>query len=396
MKDVFFLLSLSLFFISCSGQNETIIRSAIKQDSLVGGGCDGCELMYVSMPKHISNTHTSVGWNGKGQKLLIEGIVYKLDGITPASDVILYYWHTDETGLYRSDKNTASDAVKHGKLRGWVKTSQDGTYQIKTSRPAPYPNEDIPCHIHISVKEPDIPNEYYLDWYFDDDKLYLNHRKKYGKFDRGGTEILRVLVQGDTQIVEHNVMLGLNIPDYPAKPSNHSGLYIGEDQPSFVPYHAYGPDAGKRTCPVCKYGRYHGIVMFVGNDPNWIQIEKWLEFLEKQSHLRRQYLKAYFVYGDDQEYSEQNRREQLVTLGKKLNIKYTALTFVPSWNDTETEAHLNQINPKVRSTLIIYKHRTIVHKLIDLSPDENNFAMIKKVLDNTQGLYFGLTGLQHH
>lgn len=144
---------------------------------MVGGGCDGCELMYVSMPKHISNTHTSVGWNGKGQKLLIEGIVYKLDGITPASDVILYYWHTDETGLYRSDKNTASDAVKHGKLRGWVKTSQDGTYQIKTSRPAPYPNEDIPCHIHISVKEPDIPNEYYLDWYFDDDKLYLNHRK---------------------------------------------------------------------------------------------------------------------------------------------------------------------------------------------------------------------------
>jgi hypothetical protein len=46
--------------------------------------------------------------------------------------------------------------------------------------------------------------------------------------------------------------------------------------------------------------------------------------------------------------------------------------------------------------MIIYKHRTIVHKLIDLSPDENNFAMIKKVLDNTQGLYFGLTGLQHH
>lgn len=396
MKDVFYWLILLIYFISCSGQNETLTRSAIKQNSLVGGGCDGCELMYVSMPKHISNTHTSVGWNGKGQKLLIEGIVYKLDGITPASDIILYYWHTDETGLYRSDNNTATDAVKHGKLRGWVKTGQDGSYQIKTTRPAPYPNEDIPSHIHISVKEPGIPNEYYLDWYFDDDKLYLSHRRKYGKFDRGGTEVLRVLVQGDTQIVEHNVILGLNIPDYPSKPSTNSGLHIGEDQPSFIPYHAYGPDAGKRTCPVCKYGRYHGIVMFVGNDPNWIQIEKWLEFLEKQSHLRQQYLKAYFVYGDDQEHNEQKRREQLVSLGKKLNIKYTALTFVPSWNDKETEAHLNYINPKVHSTMIIYKNRTIVHKFIDLTPDENNFAMIKKVLDDTQGLYFQLPGMQHH
>lgn len=72
------------------------------------------------------------------------------------------------------------------------------------------------------------------------------------------------------------------------------------------------------------------------------------------------------------------------------------MTFVPSWNDTETEAHLNYINPKVHSTMIIYKNRTIVHKFIDLTPDENNFAMIKKVLDDTQGLYFQLPGMQHH
>ena len=398
MKFLCLFIPVVLFLYSCSGQHERQVNQLTSPKQLVGGGCDGCELMYVSMPKNISHLSTSVGWNGNGQKLLIEGTVYQVDGVTPASDVIIYYWHTDENGLYSSDKNTPKEAVRHGKMRGWIKTGKDGRYRIFTSRPAPYPKEDIPSHIHIAVKEPDIPNEYYLDWYFDDDKLYINHRKKYGKFDRGGTEILRVLLKDDVQIAEHNVILGLNIPHYPKKTDEkiESGLSIGEDQPSFIPYHAYGPDAGTRTCPVCKYGRYHGIVMFVGNHPNWKQIEKWLEFLEKQSHFRQQYLKAYFVYGDNQKYNEQIRREQLVALGKKLNIKYTALTFVPSWNDKETEAYLNQINPMVHSTMIVYKHYTIVNKFIDLSPDESNFAMIKKVLDETQGLYFQLPDLDHH
>ena len=120
-----------------------------------------------------------------------------------------------------------------------------------------------------------------------------------------------------------------------------------------------------------------------------------MRFFEDQSQVRKQYLKAYFVSGDDLDYDENKRREQLEALGKKLDIKYTALTFVPSWHDTETEAHLNEINPKVQSTLIIYKHRTIVHKFVDLTPDENNFAMIKKLLDDTQGSYFQLS-LPHH
>lgn len=398
MKYLCAFIPVVLFLYSCSGQHERQVNQLTSPKQLVGGGCDGCELMYISMPKNISHVSTSVGWNGNGQKLLIEGTVYQPDGVTPASGVIIYYWHTDEFGLYSSDKITPNEAVRHGKMRGWIKTANDGKYQIFTSRPAPYPNEEIPSHIHIAVKEPGIPNEYYLDWYFDDDNLYLNHRKKYGKFDRGGTEILRVLLKDGVQIAEHNVILGLNIPHYPKKTDDkiESGLSIGEDQPSFIPYHAYGPDAGTRTCPVCKYGRHHGIVMFVGNHPNWKLIEEWLEFLEKQSHFREQYLKAYFVYGDNQKYNEQIRREQLVALGKKLNIKYTALTFVPSWNDKETEAHLNQINPMVHSTMIVYKNRTIVNKFIDLSPDESNFAMIKKVLDETQGLYFQLPDPDQH
>ena len=319
MKQIFklglFIATLN-FLTDCNGQTKTESnQNEIKTDKnkLIGGGCDGCELMYVGMPKVISSEHTSNGWDEGKQKLILTGKVFQLDGRTPASDVVIYYWHTDDSGLYSSNDETSKQAKEHGKLRGWVKSDKSGNYTIKTSRPDAYPNDNIPQHIHLSIKEPDIINEYYADLYFDDDPLYLKHKKKYGKLDRAGTEILRIVLDGNIQIAEHNIVLGLNIPDYPTKSKAdiQSGLNIGEDQPSFIPFHAFGPDKGTRTCPVCKYGRYHGIVYFVGNNPNWDEIKKWLKQLDNESVIREKYLKAYFVYGNSKNYNKQTRQTEL-------------------------------------------------------------------------------------
>ncbi len=204
-------------------------------------------------------------------------------------------------------------------------------------------------------------------------------------------------MDGNVQIADHNIILGLNIPHYPAKshPALSSGLNIGEDQPSFIPFHAFGPDRGTRTCPVCKYGRYHGIVFFVGDRPVWEDIKAWLVYLERESLTRKNYLKAYFVYGNSRAYQKQNRYNELEQLGKQLGLQKIALTFVPSFDDVESEANLNKINPEVESTMIIYKHRTIVDKYINLKPSEINFKLISEALDNTKGDYFHLSGPSH-
>ena len=192
-------------------------------------------------------------------------------------------------------------------------------------------------------------------------------------------------------------MLGLNIPNYPKKVQSviQSGLSVGEDQPSFIPFHAYGPDKGTQTCPVCKYGRYHGIVYFVGNNPNWDEIKSWLQFLEQESIKRQKYLKAYFVYGNENSYNKDKRQKELEQLGKELSIKNVALTFVPSFSDTQTEANLNKINPVVENTFTIYKHRSIIDKYIDLKPTEYNFRLLSMTLDKTKGDYFNLSEPAH-
>ena len=214
-------------FISCTGRNNIesqVSNAAINSTKnsaavykMASGNCEDCELMFTGIPENILPTDTSDGWFEEGQKLLVSGRILKLDQSTPAADVILYYYHTDQKGLYTPDKNTDRGAQRHGRLRGWIKTGPDGTYSIYTSRPAQYPGNKFEAHIHVIIKEPDIDLPYWIDeWVFDDDPLLTSQlRARLPK--RGGSGILKTREEGDVQVVNHDVILGLNIPGYPAR-----------------------------------------------------------------------------------------------------------------------------------------------------------------------------------
>ncbi len=204
------------FLTSCNGQNvpPTQIQSK-SHTKLVGGRCDGCELMFEGMPDEIKSIDYSPGWSEEGQKLLITGTVYKLDGKTPAPNVIVYYWQTDNNGYYSPKDGMSEKAKRHGYIRGWIKSDTNGKYSLYTIRPAPYPKQNILAHIHLSIKEPTIDNAYYVDeLVFDDDQLLTEKERKAFK-NRGGSGILRVSMSSDMQIAEHDIILGLNISNYP-------------------------------------------------------------------------------------------------------------------------------------------------------------------------------------
>ena len=386
------LIILISFLLSCMGQTRSNANSQTGNNGVVGGPFENGEFMYIGMPEHIKSVDTSAGWWQNGQKLLISGTIYQLDGRTPAPGVILYYYHTDIHGVYAGKKGLDPRVVRHGYIRGWVKSDANGKYAIYTVRPAAYPNRNMPAHIHPAIKEPGISKEYYIDEFvFDDDKLLTAEKRKQLE-NRGGSGVLRLFTKDSLQIAEHNIILGLHIPNYPdsIKTKKLSGLHIGEDQPSFRPFHAFGRDKDSRACPVCKYGRYHGIIYFVGNHPDWPEIKKWLVFLEAQSLARGKYLKAYFVYGNDNDYSKDKRQKELGKIGMELNLKNIALTFIPSFSDTESEANLNKIDPDAGNTFIVYRNRAIINKFINLSPTEYNFRLLAKELDTSKGDYFNL------
>ncbi|MCF2489037.1 intradiol ring-cleavage dioxygenase [Dyadobacter sp. CY347] len=361
---------------SCQGQS--LLKPSSMPGQIVGGGCDGCEVMYVGMPKLINKVDTSAGWTEAGEKLVITGKVYHIDGTTPAPNVVIYYWQTDNNGYYSPNQTLDRRALRHGHIRGWVKTDAAGSYAIYTIKPAAYPNESIPAHIHTSIKEPGIANEYYIDEFvFDDDPLLTAAERKKAE-RRGGSGVLRLQEHSGIQAAEHDIILGLKIPNYPSTPGKlqESGLSIGEESPSFTPFHVWGPDKGSTACPVCKYGKNYGILYFVGNSPGWREIKKWLNFLELESRQSADKLKVYFVYGNEKNYSAASRKRELEALGKSLDIRYLAITFVPSLGDHESDVYLNNINPKINNTFIIYKNRIIIDTYTDIRPTGQNLKRL--------------------
>jgi len=153
-------------------------------------------------------------WEGK-KPLGINGVVYKADGKTPAPDVILYIYHTDQTGHYPTKGDEKGWGKRHGYLRGWMRTNQKGEYKFVTLRPAAYPGRNEPAHIHLIVKEPGV-NAYYLDDYLFSDDSLLTPEKRRNLPNRGGSGILVLKDVGNMFKAERNLYLGKNIPHYPA------------------------------------------------------------------------------------------------------------------------------------------------------------------------------------
>lgn len=391
-----FFFAVPVFLVCCNGQNGKLRKMS-------SGDLDPIASGEYGKPGLINSIDTSPGWKQEGIKIMVTGTIYKNDGRTPSPGVELYYYHTNVNGRYLHKAEEVrsfppnEQGQTHGYIRGWVKTDSAGRYAIYTVRPGVYPARDEPAHIHLTIKDPFAKMAYYIDdLVFDDDTL-LTSQKKSRMENRGGRGILRVNQQDSLQIGEHNIVLGLNIPGYPVenKTVTQSGLAIGEDQPSFAPYHAYGPDKGSRACPVCKYGRYHGIVYFISDKSSWADIKKWLVYLEKESAARTQYLKVYLVYADGKTKNKTTLIRQLAAMGDSLQLKHIALTYVPSFDDKESEAYLNKINPDVENTFIIYKNAEIVDKYINLAPTAPNFLMLSSVLDKTKGSFFELPGMPH-
>lgn len=379
--------------VNCSGQTPN-------KQTILSDDFDKSSPFYYGMPEKLASTDISPAYKQNGQKILLTGTVYKADGKTPASDVILYYYQTDINGVYSINESEERNMPKnklgqtHGYIRGWLQTDRQGKYSIYTIKPGSYPSRDEPGHIHITVKEEKIETPYYIDdFVFDDDQLLTTERRRKME-NRGGSGVIRFVQKDEMWVGERNIILGLNIPDYPKQVSNltNSGKAIGEDVISFTPYHAFGADKGSETCPICKYGWYHGILYFVGNNPRWEEIESWLTFLDQESEEREKYLKVYFVYGNETNYDKTHRIQLLERLGNKLDLKKVALTFVPSFSDKRSEVYLNEINQEVENTFLIYKRSNIIEKLVNLKPGQANFRKISERLDETANEYFRLTG----
>ncbi len=181
---------------------------------LVGGPCEGCEAVFEYGDRKLTATDTLPDFHSGGQQIKVTGTIYEADGKTPAPNVILYVYHTDQNGVYTPRKNEKGWGRRHGYNRGWVRTNGEGEYAFYTIKPGVYPDRTEPAHIHPTILEPDGKYYWLGSYHFEGDSL-LTIKETRPHRPRGGSDgILKLHREGGLWVGERDFILGRNIPDY--------------------------------------------------------------------------------------------------------------------------------------------------------------------------------------
>lgn len=153
----------------------------------------GC--CFVNMPVQLSHRTFIAGKKEPGERMVIKGRLLKPDS-TSYAGVLMYVYHTDNKGLYSKKGDESGFQKWHGYLHGWCLTDADGNYELHTIRPARYPGNQFPAHIHAAVKEPSGKAYYISDFVFADDSLVNADYLKQISHLKGGTGIVNLVRSG--------------------------------------------------------------------------------------------------------------------------------------------------------------------------------------------------------
>ncbi|HEY8148054.1 MAG TPA: protocatechuate 3,4-dioxygenase [Vicinamibacteria bacterium] len=96
---------------------------------------------------------SSLSWQARiapagepGEPLVISGRVFDPEGRHPVAGIVVDAYHTDIKGLY-----TPTGGARPPRLHGWARTDAEGRYEFRTIRPAPYPGDGPPAHVHFHL-----------------------------------------------------------------------------------------------------------------------------------------------------------------------------------------------------------------------------------------------------
>ena len=190
-----------LALLLCACAEKTDSRSSATVASQAPGGpvpapparrdlyaCEGCEAALERSTAALNWTTRIAAAGEPGEPLLVRGRVLDADARQPVPNVVVYAYHTSARGLYEGGVGSG-EGRRHGRLRGWVRTGADGRYEFVTIKPAPYPNDRYPAHIHLTVVEPG-RQPYWVDDVVFAGEFGVDERYRREREDRGGSGIV--------------------------------------------------------------------------------------------------------------------------------------------------------------------------------------------------------------
>ncbi|OEK08440.1 hypothetical protein A8C32_03045 [Flavivirga aquatica] len=159
--------------------------------------------IYDYSEYQLNNTDTIPDFEEKVEKIKISGTIFKSDGVTPASNVILYINQPDENGNYKLKRKNRKRYIYH---RGWIKTNLDGKYTFYTFVPGKFIRGKDLKHIHAAIKEPGKP-EYDINGFLFDDDPVLTEACRLRLKKEGINNILKPVKKDNIYIATRDIIL---------------------------------------------------------------------------------------------------------------------------------------------------------------------------------------------
>lgn len=157
-----------------------------------------------------SNVDTIPDFEANQNKLKITGTIFEKDGVTPAKNVVLSIYQTNQAGdfvLVKGENNEKE--IYHSAT---IKTGEDGQYTFYTFVPGTTHRSNELKKIHTNVKEPGKEEYGMYAFVFDNDPLLKKHcRNRLAK--RGIDTILKFETEkeNDINVATKNIILIDNI-----------------------------------------------------------------------------------------------------------------------------------------------------------------------------------------
>lgn len=171
------------FLLSCKAdtlaqRRETDVLGLIKKNAVNDPTSNWTGAKDV--PADVSWSTKLAPVSDKGERIYVSGTVFGLDGRTPASNALIYLYHTDIYGIYGREGE-----LRHGRYRGWMLTDAKGRYEFESIKPASYPNSTIASHIHMTVTTETIKEDWVDSILFEGDRFITQQERvvRKGGFD---------------------------------------------------------------------------------------------------------------------------------------------------------------------------------------------------------------------
>ncbi|MES1228079.1 MAG: hypothetical protein ABUL72_05365 [Armatimonadota bacterium] len=154
-----------------------------------------------------------------------------------------------------------------------------------------------------------------------------------------------------------------------------SGLKLGEFIPAYEPTHVAGPDAGTKTCPICKYGDLPAVQVWVNGD-NDDNIRVISNRLESKVAASKHKFKAFIIVMTDPAHGI---TEESVKAKWGGHSKRVAFAYIPKDSDAAKNYEINT-SADVKNTVFVYKDMKLKTKFVNLSAHGQSLKAFTKAI----------------